>query len=396
MIIKKIKAKKILDSNKDVTIQLAVISDIGKGVASAPNGSYEEINAFSKNGIDFTINFINKDLDQALKNFKIDNFSDFEKLEEEIKKFDNTEDLEIIGSNTLIALEYAILKAISKNNVWKFLNPDIKQVPRPLTNLITSNDFKEFLSISLNSRNFIKAADINSAISSVLKRELKNLDKDFTGNQINGAWFSNLSIQQILDLVKDVTGEASKQIPFTINMGINVNASNLFDYNKNKYEYKNFSVGEKERSLSREEQIKFISYLIEKYNLNYIEDPLHEEDFEGYSTLKKNYGHRCLIASSNLNLTNFKKSDEENCINAVVIKPNKIGSLIKTKNLIDSAKENKINTIISERSGETEDTTISHLAVAFEIPIIKLSILGKERLIKIKEINDIEKQIKNK
>ena len=395
MLIKKIKAKKILDSNKDVTIQLAIKTDKGKGIASVPNGN--EMNLFSKNGIDATINFINNDLNNTLKDFQINNFNDFEKLEEHLKKFDNTENLEIIGRNTLLALEYAILKALYKKNVWKFLNPSTKQLPRPLTNLITSNDFKEFLTGSLNSKNFSKAADINSAISSVLKRELRFADTKFIGNKKNGAWYPNLSIEEILTILKEVTNKASKQSPFSINIGIDVNASNLFNYDTKKYDYKNFSIDEQEKSLSQEEQINFISYLIEKFNLIYVEDPLHEEDFKGYSLLKKIYGHKCLIAADKLTLTNIellKKAIENDCINAVVIKPNQIGSLVKIKKIIDLAKENKLNIVLSERSGETKDTMISHLAIAFDIPIIKLGILGKERISKIKEINKIEKQIK--
>ncbi len=135
----------------------------------------------------------------------------------------------------------------------------------------------------------------------------------------------------------------------------------------------------------------FVLQLIKDYNLAYVEDAFEENDFASFYRLKRWVKNKSLICGDDLISTNLKRLRKgRNSVNSVIIKPNQIGSLIETKNVVDFAKKNKIVPVISHRGGETMDATIAHLAVGWEIPIIKCGIYGKERVAKIKELIKIE------
>jgi len=174
-----------------------------------------------------------------------------------------------------------------------------------------------------------------------------------------------------------------------IKIGMDVAASTLFDGEN--YLYKSPKMTRK-----TEEQIDFILSLIKDYNLFYVEDPLHEDDFEGFSKITKS-AKKCLIVGDDLTATHserLQKAIENKSANAVIVKPNQNGSLLETKEFIQLAQKNKITTIISHRSGETSDATIADLAVAWNIPYIKTGILGKERFAKLNRLLKIERMIR--
>ncbi len=401
MIIKKVKAKKIKNSRGEDTIKVTIKSDIGKGEGSTPSGMSKgkhEVMAFHEEGVDFCVNFINNELKDKLIDLEIKNFEDLEKIEKLIDK-------NVYGGNTVLAVEYAIIHATGE--AWNFLNERSNQVPRPVGNVIgggahvrgkNSPDFQEFLTFSLKCDNFGEAVSANFKLHELVKKKMEDIDSEFNRETSDeGAWISDLTNTKALEILHEKAKEVSEEFGFIINLGLDVAASNF--YKDGKYHYKNHSEENKEKVLSSDEQIEFIGGLIEKYELKYVEDPLHEEDFEGFAKLREKYGSQCLIVGDDLittNLDRLEKAIKEKSINAVIIKPNQIGGLIETKKVIDKAKENKIFCIISHRSGETSDITISHLTVAFNIPLIKTGIYGVEREVKLKEVKKIEMQIKLK
>ncbi len=395
MFIKKIKAWKIKNSRNESTIEIMVKTDSEKAYASAPSGAStgkNEVIAFPKE-VDETVDFVNKTLREDLYDFEISTFEDFKKLEEKLKTYDSTKNLSKIGGNVIIALEFAILKCLSYHKVWKFINKDAKQIPRPLGNCIGGGahiksenkpEFQEFLLLSLNAFNFIEAVDANYKIWEKVGKLLNKPKKTD-----EGAWSPELSNEKILDALTLITKEVSQEFGFDVRIGLDVAASNFFD-GKN-YIYKN-------KKLNPQQQIDYILQLVNKYNLVYIEDPLEENDFKGFAKLTKALSHKCLVCGDDLICTNperLKQAIKNKSISATIVKPNQIGSIIKTKEVIDLAKKSNIIPIISHRSGETKDTTISQLAVGFNIPIIKCGIYGKEREIKLDEIKSIERQIKS-
>ena len=395
MIIKEIRAKKIKNSRNQDTIEVIVKTDQGNAIASAPSGaskSSKEVIDFPT-GVDDAVNFVNTILNQEFKNYEINSFDEFKKIEDIIKKYDDTERLEKIGGNLIIAFEFALLHAITKGSIWKFLNPQTKGLPRPLGNCIGGgehvndnfkNEFQEYLLFSLEAKSFSEAAKANSEIYHKLRKKFKSRLTD------EGALALDLSVEEILDILKKETDDYYEENKIRVKMGIDIAANSFFD-GKN-YVYR-------DKKLTREGQIKYIISLANKYDLAYIEDPLEENDFRGFAEITRSVKKTCFVCGDDLTATNIellKKAVKENSITAMIVKPNQIGSIIKTKEVIDFAKKNKIYPVISHRSGETMDSTISQLAVAFSIPAIKCGIYGKEREAKINELIKIEKELKKK
>lgn len=146
------------------------------------------------------------------------------------------------------------------------------------------------------------------------------------------------------------------------------------------------------------QQVEYVANLINKYDLFYVEDPLEENDFKGFKKLMKKIKNKCLIVGDDLIATSpnrLKKAIKNKSVNAVIVKPNQIGSMIKLKEVIDICKNNKIKIIISHRSGESEDYTIADFAIGFQADFIKTGIYGKVRESKLKRIIEIERNLKN-
>ena len=194
-------------------------------------------------------------------------------------------------------------------------------------------------------------------------------------------------MKKVQDIIKN---RYKKQI----GIGIDVASSSFY---KNNYNYKNLK-----RKLNHKKQTDYINRLIRDYDLFYIEDPLNENDFSGFRSLlkkTKKISKNCLIVGDDLTTTNperLKKAIKNKSINAIIVKPNQIGSLIKFKEVIDIAKKFKIKTIISHRSGETLDNTISDLAIAWNCDFIKTGIYGRERKAKLDRLVEIEEKLKKR
>lgn len=409
MIIKKIKAKEINDSRQIKTIKVEVDTSNGKFDAAAPSGtstSGKAVRPFSQKGIKYSVGFVNEILNKKLKDFEFEDFNDFRKIEDLVKRYDNSDNLEKVGGNAIIALEFALLKAVSKNKGWKFLNPKSKQIPRPLGNCIgggkhvrkVSPDFQEFLLISFNAKSFLDAVKANQKIYDLASKEIKLWDSKFDDEITSeGAWAPNLTNIEVLNILDKLTKEVSKEVGFEVRIGIDVAADSF--YKDGYYNYKNFDIKEKQKKLSKKDHIDFLVKLVNKYRIAYLEDPLQENDLAGFAILNKKLKNKCLVCGDDLIATNpdiLKKAIKQKSISAVIVKPNQIGSIVKVKEVIDVAKKNKIHPVISHRSGETLDASISHLAVGLNCPIIKCGIVGKERSAKIEEIKKIEHQIRNK
>jgi len=390
MIIKKVKAKKIRNSRGEDSIKISVKCDKGKGEASAPSGASKgkfEAKDFLLS-IKDCIKYINKE--ESLKGLEINSFDDLVKVEKIINKNN-------LGANPTIALEFAILNCFGA--MWKVIDKEVRAIPRPLGNVIGGgahikgdnfSEFQEFLLYPFNSINFEEAAKANGLAHELVKKKLKEMGKELIMTD-EGAWaLEGFTIQEIFEILKEIISKVFIETGIELKIGVDVAASNFF--NGTHYVYRS---GKK----TREEQIQYISELIDKYNLHYVEDPLHENDFSGFAELTKKYKDKCMICGDDLTVTNLERLKEAiklKAINAMIIKPNQNGSLVDTKAVIEEAKKHDLYLIVSHRSGETMDSSISHLAVGFKIPILKCGIYGKERQVKLQEVSKIENQIKYK
>ncbi|MBO5367409.1 enolase, partial [Methanocorpusculum sp.] len=172
-----------------------------------------------------------------------------------------------------------------------------------------------------------------------------------------------------------------------VRMGLDVASSEMWDAEKQRYVYKN-------AERTTEEQIAYIAELIDDYNLIYVEDPIQEEDFEGFAAITAEVKDRdTLICGDDLFVTNVERlaqGIEMNAGNCVLIKPNQIGTLTDTFETIDLAHRCGYETVMSHRSGETTDATIAHLGTAFECCFLKCGVVGGERIAKLNELIRIE------
>lgn len=381
MQIRELSARKILDSRKELTIEVSV----NGCKASAPSGKSKgkhETPSYH-NSLDWNINAINS-LAQSLNSLNFNSFQDLSKVESIVKTKFKLLNAKQFGANALFALESSILKALAKSQnkeLWQIINPHARKMPIPLGNAIGGGvhshskehpTFQEFLLIPKG-----KTFKENVKIMQSVRKQLGNLLKS---NKMNdeGAWETSFSELEILNLLK--------QFKDKVNVGLDVASSSF--YENGQYYYSN-------KVLDREAQLSFINFLIEEYNLLYIEDPLQEEDFKGFSKINRSKMH--LICGDDLtttSLSRLKKAIKSKSINAMIIKPNQNGSLIETKKVVELCKKHNIKTILSHRSGETLDTTIADLAFAFQTDFIKTGIATKYRECKLKRLIEIEISIK--
>jgi len=397
MQIKEMKARKIANSRGEETIEIFIDTKKGRVFASAPSGKSRgkyEAEPFSSKGIDFSISFANamgKKLISEKMSFS--SFEDLKKFEKIIKGYDKTKNWSLIGGNTVFAMESALLKSAALENeqeLWQFLDAKAKSLPFPVGNCIGGGvhvkndrkpDIQEFLLIP-HAKNFYDSYFINLQAYKNAKQELLKKDEIWRGEMTDeNAFASSLKTEEILELLTGISLQIKEKFKVNLKIGMDVAASTLFDGTN--YLYKS-----PKKTRKTEEQIDFILSLIKDYNLFYVEDPLHEDDFEGFSKITKS-AKKCLIVGDDLTATHserLQKAIENKSVNAVIAKPNQNGSLIETKEFVQLAQKNKITTIISHRSGETSDATIADLAVAWNIPYIKTGILGKERFAKLNRL----------
>ncbi|MCW4020498.1 MAG: phosphopyruvate hydratase, partial [Candidatus Bathyarchaeota archaeon] len=268
--------------------------------------------------------------------------------------------------------------------------------PYPLGNVVgggkhalgKATDIQEFLVLPVGAQSFSAAVEANASIHKKLKVLLKEADLTFTGGKGDeGAWAPNVSNDEALKAVSRSCTEVSEELGFECRAGLDIAASSLWDLKKKRYFYTR-------DGLARDtgEQIEYVLSLIEKYRLVYVEDPLHEDDFEGFKELtSKSRG--CLICGDDLFVTNVKRlrhGIKKGAGNSIIIKMNQVGTLTDTWEATRLAQENGYVPVVSHRSGETAASHIAHLAVAFNAPVIKTGVVGGERIAKINELIRIE------
>lgn len=393
MIIKEVTGKIALDSRNEKTIQVLVRTKEGVFSGFSPSGKSK-----GKYEVQSFLNKIEDDIkslqNTRLENIEIKEFKDLEIIEKELQGK--------VGGNTIFALESALLKALAaeKNiEVWQLINPKARRMPMPVGNCIGGGlhtqffngkkpDFQEFLIIP-KMTNFSDASFVMKKVHEEIGKRLKEMNACGELNDEN-AWSTSLSNEECLKILDEVRRMIESEVGGDIEIGVDVASSSF--YNGKNYVYRN-----PEASLSNKEQISYVSELVENENIFYVEDVLHEEAFEYFKLFREKNKGKCLVVGDDLTVTNVKRFIEaikNKSINAIIVKPNQIGSLIEVKKIIEIAKKLDIVTIMSHRSGETLDYILADLAFGFQTEFIKTGILGKEREAKLKRLIQIEKSIK--
>jgi len=409
--IKNIKARKIEDSRGNPTIEVDIVTDKGISRAAAPSGASTgdaEAVAFPKS-VDFCVKNINK-ISRDLIGLEPDLLA----IDKLFRDLDGTDNFSNIGGNPTVAVSMAVAKAAALDQnipLWKYLNKILNKflnkeftvnsvVTRPLGNVlgggahaVGGTDIQEFLVCS-QGETAEASVFANSQVHKKVKEKLKSrFPNSAIGKGDEGGWVAHVTDEEALTLVKSACDEVSAEAGFEIRANLDMAASELYNRDSGYYEYKN--TGDR---LDTDSQIDFVIELIKNYGLYYVEDPLDQNDFEGYARLTKKASKlkNCLICGDDLFVTNEKrlrKGISAGACNSILIKPNQIGTMSDTLKTVALAINNNYVPVVSHRSGETTDETIAHLAVAAGAPMIKTGVVGGERIAKLNELIRIEESM---
>ncbi|MGF7118213.1 phosphopyruvate hydratase [Methanobacterium oryzae] len=402
-IIEDMNIEKILDSRGNPTVEVSILTENGFGRAAAPSGAstgVREVTSFPEKGID-AIDEIEETISREIIGIYADEINTIDAL---LKELDGTDNLSRLGGNIIVAVSMAAAKAAASSYnlpLYSFLGGNMKkEIPYPLGNMINGGahagknapDIQEFLVVPIGAKNITEAVFANSNVHKRIGELIKAKDSTFTGGKGDeGGWAPNLTNEEALSIQARACEEVSDETGVKVRPSMDVASSSLWDSSKEKYIYEREGV---ERDTS--EQIDFIEGIIDTYNMFFMEDPLHEADFEAFAELTKRVGNKCLICGDDIFVTDAEILQEginRGAANSIIIKPNQIGTLTDTYETVTLAKDNGYVPVVSHRSGETTDETIAHLAVAFSCPLIKTGALGGERIAKLNELIRIEKSM---
>jgi len=397
-LIEDIVIRKILDSRGNPTVEIEVYTLNGYGRAAAPAGKStgkHEVKAYPPGGIDEGISFFKENM----VNFIGMDATQQRDIDAMLHEIDKTPDFSRLGGNIAVAFSLAVAKAAASSlglPLYQYLGGIYAtNIPKPVGNVLgggkhamNGTTIQEMLSVALGESAWDNIY-ANSLVHSVLGKKLKKRFPDLSiGLGDEKAWVAPLADEEALALVKESIDEIRNEMGFEIRPALDFAASSF--YENGRYVYR-------DRLLTREEQIDFVESLVKDYGVLIVEDPLHEEDFEGFAELTRRIGHLAYIVGDDLFVTNSKRLEigiEKGAGNAILIKPNQIGTLSDMHDTIRLAKESGYACVISHRSGETCDTSIAHLGVAFGCEFIKTGTIGGERVAKLNELVRIEEEIK--
>ena len=406
-IIENINAYEILDSRGMPTLLTQVMLDNGiKGNAAVPSGASTGIhealelrdkdkNRYKGKGVLNNIDFINSLILDALQGLDV---RDQKNIDSNLLKLDGTNNKSKLGANTLLSVSLAVAKTASNLNkieLYQYLGGiNTNLLPIPLVNVINGGahaannlDIQEYMLAPVGAKTFSQAIRWCSEIFFNLKELLKSNNYS-TSVGDEGGFAPNFKsnyepLEFLISAIKKSKLSPEREVMISLDV-----ASSEF-YKKNKY-----YLGSPKKYLSSEEMILFLADIVKKYPIFSIEDGCAEDDWTGWKNLNSLIGSKTLTVGDDLFVTNrerLEKGIKKNVANTILVKPNQIGTLTETLDTINLAKDNKIETIISHRSGETEDNFIADLAVGSNSKMIKTgSVTRSERCSKYNRLLIIE------
>ncbi len=406
-VIKSVTAREILDSRGNPTVEVEVkLEDKSIGRAAVPSGA--STGAFEAAELrDGGSRYLGKGVETAVKNVVLKiapavigmKADDQRLLDEKMIALDGTKNKSSLGANAILGVSLATARAaaISSNqSLFKYLGgSSAKTLPVPMMNILnggahadTNVDIQEFMIAPIGAQSFKESlrwgAEIYHSLKSVLKK--KGLATSI-GDE--GGFAPNLeSNRAALDLILVAIENAGFKAGTQIALAMDVAATEFFEDGKYKFEGK---------LLTSEQMIAYYSELVSAYPLVSIEDPLDEDDWSGWAKLTTGLGEKIQIVGDDLFVTNIErltKGIESKTANALLVKVNQIGSLTETIDAVNLAHKNNYKSMMSHRSGETEDTTIADLAVALNCGQIKTGAPARsERVAKYNQLLRIEEEL---
>ena len=411
--IKKVIAREILDSRGNPTVECDIfLEDNSFGRAAVPSGAstgkHEALelrdgdnSRYFGKGVLKAVKNINQKLSPHILNKNFDTFKEFDNF---LLDFDGTENKSGLGANSILAVSLAFAKSLSQQSQQPFFN-FLSQgndflLPMPMMNIINGGshadnnvDIQEFMIAPIGASSFSESLRYGCEIFHSLKLILKSKNLN-TNVGDEGGFAPNINNpKEVIEIIIKAVEKSGLKLKKDILLSLDV-ASTEF-YKDNYYYLK----GEKQK-LSSDQMINYLKDLVSTYPIFSIEDGMAEDDWEGWVNLTKELGKNIQLVGDDLFVTNIKRLKlgiEKNAGNSILVKLNQIGTLSETLETIYLAKQNKFSTIISHRSGETEDTTIADLSVAVSSGQIKTGSLSRtDRTSKYNQLLRIEEYLGEK
>ena len=409
-------ARQILDSRGNPTVEVDVFSGGVMGRAAVPSGASTGENEAVELR-DGDEKYLGKSVYSAVENVNSiiskniigKKCSDQREIDELLIDLDGTHNKSSLGANAIlgVSLACAHLSAnISKEPLYKYLGGEkANLLPVPMMNIINGGShsdapiaFQEFMIRPVGADSFSEALRYGTEIFHNLKYLLKSRDLS-TAVGDEGGFAPNFigGTEEAIEIILEAIEESGFKVNEEITLAMDCAASEF--YKDGLYDYTLFE-GSNGKIRNSEDQVHYLKSLVEKYPIDSIEDGCDENDWEGWSMLTKEIGKKCQLVGDDLLVTNLKylkKAIENKSANSILIKPNQIGTLTETINAIKLAQESGWTSIISHRSGETEDTTISDIAVGLNVGQIKTGSLSRsDRVAKYNQLLRIEEDLGDK
>ena len=408
MFIKDVKAREILDSRGMPTIEVDVLTQDGHlGRASVPSGAstgiyeaYElrdlDHQRYDGKGVSKAVHYANNEMKDAIIGM---NVTYQRHIDQVLNRLDGTLNKKRLGANAILAISLAVSRAASQAMhmpLYHYLGGHLcHQLPVPMMNVINGGkhadnalDFQEFMIVPVGFDTFKEALRAGDETFHALKKLLAAQHKSINVGDEGGFAPEFSTNEEALDTLVEAIQKAGYQPGKDIYIAMDVASSEL--YHDGVYNIAN-------KAYRSEELIDYYQNLISTYPIISIEDGLDQDDEDGWIQLTSRLGKKVQLVGDDLFVTNverLKHGIQQHMGNAILIKPNQIGTLSETVDAIMWAKEHQYATIISHRSGETEDTYISDLAVAFNAKQIKTGSLSRsDRLAKYNQLLRIEEAL---
>ncbi|MAZ37062.1 MAG: phosphopyruvate hydratase [Crocinitomicaceae bacterium] len=406
-------ARQVLDSRGNPTVEVDVMTDTGaKGRAAVPSGASTGIHeavelrdsdskAYLGKGVLKAVNNVNEKIFDALAGLDVTNQIEIDKI---MLQLDGTSNKASLGANAILGVSLACAKAAAMDHgmpLYRYVGgTNARTLPVPMMNILNGGshadnkiDFQEFMVMPFGADTFSESLRMGVEVFHALKAELKKSGYS-TNVGDEGGFTPNLgSNEEAIEFVLKAIETAGYKPGEDIHIALDPASSEFFNTKENLYHFHK-SDG---RKLSSEEMAQYWTDWVNKYPIVSIEDGMAEDDWSGWKSLTDKVGSKCQLVGDDLFVTNTNRLQEgidKGVANSILIKVNQIGSLTETIEAVNLASINSYSSVISHRSGETEDTTIADLAVALNTGQIKTGSASRsDRITKYNQLLRIEQNL---
>ncbi|MGA2963204.1 MAG: hypothetical protein ABSD96_16110 [Candidatus Korobacteraceae bacterium] len=404
-IIKKAVCRTIFDSRGVETLEVDVETQHGFGRAAAPFGAPGsrgefEAPAYSPEGIQGSISILNKIVFPALVGTDA---AERRRIDQFLHEVDGTPNFERMGGNTSTVVSVACAKAAAESlriPLFKFINDKANySLPYPLGNVIGGGahslgpapDMQEHLVVPLGIKSVKEGIRINLLVHEEVGRLLEKKDPSFAGGTDDeNAWTANLNDFEAFEILEKACKKISGEQGVELRIGLDLAADRLWDPKQKVYRY-----AREGTTRTSQQQLDYLTGLVDRFQMIWVEDGFHSNDYEGFAALNARVGTRCLVCADDIYATNPQRTEagiKTKSAGAMIVKTNQVGTITGAETTSRLAQNHGVSIVLSHRSGETVDDSIAHLAVSWNALMIKTGVKGGERLAKLNALIRIEEE----